>query len=690
MKRILSIFLILLFTAGISSAKDIDVTKKPEPLKEKEFPFPEYTVKTIDNGMKVFIIEDHEQPVVNLRMLIGGGTSQDGEHAGTADLVADLLTKGAGDMDALEIAEKLDGVGASINASTSVDYITVSASVLKKHLPLLMDVFSDVIMEPAFPDEEMEKLVKQFVSGLKHQKSDPSSIVQKLARKVVYGANHPYAMNPTEEGVKDIDIDDIETYYEHYFHPNNATLAIVGDVDPSEIMEMLEEYFMKWEKEPFPSLKVPGADPMPLGVYYIERPASVQSSVVLTTVAVPRSHKDYETLDLAASVIGAGFAGRLFRTIREEHSYTYSPFGFLTTSKYANRFACGSDVRNSVTDSTIDVIKEQLYLLAREPATKEELDRVKNTKVGGYLMSFENSNFIAAIIQNADFHEIPIKEVKKTPETIMNISRYEVKNVAMKYMNPDNAYIVVVGAPEVREKLVKYGKIYDYTLDIKPADADLEEISMDCDDVIDKYVKAIGGEEVLNNLNTILAEGNVNFSMQGSELTGKFQMKKKAPNKEAQMMDLGFMKQMQWVDGKNAWIQNAQGVIERKEGRELSTLLEEAIMMLDAKITELDFQCEVIGKKGSEIVMKTSSPTGKERTYYFDGSTFLINRIETIEDSPQGVIPITEIRKNYTEINGIKMPTTIITESPQFTIDMELSYTVNVPIEDSEFQPEDK
>lgn len=690
MKRILSIFLILLFATGISSAQDIDVTKKPEPLKEKEFPFPEYTVKTMENGMKVFIIEDHEQPTVNIRMLIGGGSSQDGEHAGTADLVAGLLTKGAEDMNALEIAEKLDGVGASINASASSDYMTISAGALKKHLPMLMDLFSKIILEPTFPDDEMEKLVKQFVSGLKHEKSNPSSIVQKLARKVVYGADHPYAANPTEEGINEIDIDDIETYYEHYFHPNNATLAIVGDVDPDEIMEMLEKYFKNWEKQPFPSLKVPGANPMPLGVYYIERPASVQSSVVLTTVAVPRSHKDYETLDLAASVIGAGFAGRLFRTIREEHSYTYSPFGFLTTSKYANRFACGSDVRNSVTDSTIDVIKEQLYLLAREPATKEELDRVKNTKVGGYLMSFENSNFIASIIQNADFHGIPIKEVKRKPETMMNISRYEVKNVAMKYMNPDNAYIVVVGAPEIREKLEKYGRIYDYTLDIKPADADLEEISMDCDDVIEKYVKAIGGEEIINNLNTLVAEGNVNFSMQGSELSGSYQLKKKAPNKETQIMDLGFMKQMQWVDGKNAWIQNAQGVIERKEGRELSSLLEEATMMLDAKITELDFQCEIIGKKGSEIVMKTSSPTGKERTYYFDGSTFLINKIETIEDTPQGVIPITEIRKDYKDVNGIKMPTTIITESPQFTIDMQLSYSLNQQIEDSEFQPEEK
>lgn len=690
MKSILSIFIVMAFLGSNLLAKDIDVTKKPDPLKEKEFPFPEYTIKTMDNGMKVFIIEDHEQPTVNIRMLFGGGSAQDGEYPGTADLFSSLLTKGAGDMTALEIAEKLDGVGAYVNANSTPDYTTVSGGALKKHLPLVMDIFSKVVLEPSFPEDEMEKLVKQTISGLKHQKSQPSTIAQKMARKVVYGEGHPYSRNTTEETVSEIDIDDIETFHEYYFHPNNASIAIVGDIETDEVMDMLNEYFGKWEKKPFPSLKVPGSKPMPQGVYYIERPGSVQSSLVVTTVGIPVAHKDYETLDLAASVIGAGFAGRLFRTIREEHSYTYTPFGFLTSSKYANRFACGADVRNSVTDSALDVIKEQLYLLAREPATNEELDRVKNTKVGGYLMNFENSNFIASVIQNADFQNIPIKEVKKAPQTIMNMTPYEIKNVAMKYMNPDNAYIVVVGAPEVREKLEKFGKIYDYNLDIEPDNANLEEISMDCDDIIDRYIQAIGGEDVVKNISTIVASGDIDFSMQGNTLKGEYLSQSKSPNMQKQVMDLGFMKQMQWVDGKNAWIQNAQGVIERKEGKEMSTLIEEATMLLDTKIIELGYECEVIGKKDSEIVMKTVSPMGKERTYYFDGSTFLINKIEMVRTSPEGVIPITETRTDYKKFNGIMLPSVIETESPQFTINISLSYEINKDIDDSIFEPEKK
>ncbi len=690
MKRILSIFFLLAFVISNVAAEDIDVSKKPEPLQEIEFKFPEYTIKTMDNGMKVFIIEDHEQPTVNLRMMIGGGSAQDGEFAGTSDILAGLLTKGAGDMSALEIAEKLDGVGAYINAGSSADYLTVSAGALKKHLPLLLDIYSKVILSPTLPDDEMDKLMKQMLSGLKNEKANASTIAQKMARKVIYGMNHPYANDATEKTVKDIDLDHIEEYYENLFHPNNASLAIVGDVHPDEIMDELNKYFGNWEIKPFPSLKVPGPKPMAQGVYFIERPASVQSSVILTTVAIPQSHKDYDHLDLAASVIGAGFAGRLFRTVREEHSYTYSPFGFVTKSKYANRFACGADVRNSVTDSTIDVIKEQLYLLAREPATNEELNRVKQTKVGGYLMNFENSNFIASVIQNADFMEIPINEVKKTPQKIMNMTSYEIKNAAMKYMNPDNAYIVVVGAPEVREKLEKYGKIYDYNLDIEPANAGLEKISLDCDDLIDNYIEAIGGENAVKSINTLTKTGDVDFTMGETNLQGKLEMQQKATNKEMQIMDLGFMKQMQWVDGNDAWVQTPQGAIEKKEGRESQELIEEATFMLEVRFLELGYQCNVIGKRGSEILMKTTSPLGKEKTYYFDGATFLITKVESVDQSPQGVIPITEYRQDYKEFGGIMLPTIIKTESPQFTIEISMTYEINKKIDDSVFEPEDK
>jgi zinc protease len=690
MKRSLSIFIMLSFVIGNLWAADIDVTKKPEPLKEKEFPFPEYTVKTMDNGMKIFIIEDHEQPTVTFRMMIGGGSSKDGDHAGTSDMVAGLLTKGAGDMTALEIAEKLDGVGASINAGSNADYMTVSAAALTKHIDLLLDIYSQVVLSPTFPEDEMDKLMKQTLTGLQYEKSQASTIAQKMARKVVYGMNHPYANDATIKTVEGIEHDHIEKYYNDLFHPNNASLAIVGDVDPDEIMEKINQYFGKWEKKPFPSLKVPGPNPMPQGVYFIERPGSIQSSVILTTVAIPQSNKDYDCLSLAGSVIGAGFAGRLFRTVREEHSYTYTPFGFVTSSKYANRFACGADVRNSVTDSTIDVIKEQLYLLAREPATEEELNRVKQTKVGGYLMNFENSNFIASVIQNADFMEIPISEVKKAPQKIMNMTPYEIKNVAMKYMNPDNAYIVVVGSSDVREKLEKYGKVYDYNLDIEPANANLEKISMDCDDLIESYIEAIGGEEAIKKINTICKKGDVSFTMGETNLKGKVEMNQKASNKEMQMMDLGFMKQMQWIDGKNCWVQTPQGNVEKKEGKESQELLEEATFMLETRFLELGYQCNVIGKKGSEILMKTTSPLGNEKTYYFDGSTFLITKVESVEHSPQGVIPMTEYRQDYKAFSGVLMPTKVKTESPQFTIEANITYEMNKQMDDSLFQPETK
>ncbi len=687
MKKILLLVLFVNFFALYAEDK-LDVTKKPDPLEKIEFSFPEYKTIMLSNGLKVFIIEDHEQPTISFRMNIGGGSSMDNGSYGVSEMVANLLEKGAGKRKALDIANSLDGVGATISATSGVDNINVSGNALKKHMKLLLEIFSDMIAKPTFDEDEFDKLKPQFISSIKDGKSKGGQIAAAMARKTVFGENHPYAGKQTEESINKMKLSMVKDFYKTYFKPNNATLAVVGDITAAEIIDNLEKAFKNWEKGEEVKINVPAINSMPLGVYYVNRPGSVQSSINITVKAIPSNHIDYEVLDIASSVIGSGFAGRLFRTLRETYSYTYTPFGNVSNSKFFNRFQCGAEVRNSVTDSSLDVTLEQLRLLATTPPSQEELDRIKKFEVGQYMGSFENCMFIAGLIQNADFNNISLTSLKTYPERIMAISPSEIQRVANEYMNPKKSYIVVVGAPEVKEKIARFGKVYEYDLDLNPIsgiNGKFEKAGVDAEELIENYIKAIGGKENIAKIKTLITSATADLKVQGRNIPGKMIVKYKAPNMMNMDLDMGVFKSKNWIDGTNA-VSSSQDGITKLDGDQAAKLLFSANLFKETKLKELGYKTEVLGKQGNEIVLKATGKSGDIITYYFDATKFLINKIETLEQMPQGPTPVTETFLEYAMVDGlVLLPKVTENSNPMFTIKLNNSYTLNTPMEDSEF-----
>ncbi|MBM2816189.1 MAG: Insulinase family protein [Ignavibacteria bacterium] len=690
MKRFIYLFIIIIFAYnGLIAQNKLDVTKKPEPLNEKTFSFPVYTQKQLSNGLKVFIIEDHEQAVVGINILIPGGSSTDGAQPGLANLLNSILTKGAAKRSALDIAEELDGVGASISATADGDYSNIYASTLLKHLPLVLEVLTDILTEPTFPQDELEKLKAQVLAQLQYEKSDPGTIAAILSRKAIYGENHPYSKKPNEASINPIQVQDLKNYYSKYFIPNNSTIAIIGDVKPEEIITQLEETIAKWKPGTAQVIQIPPAKSMPLGVYFVQRPGSVQSTVILTTLTVPYKDPDFEAINMAANIMGVGFGGRLFKTLREKYSFTYTPYGYQTMARYANRFVAGSDVRSSATDSTIVIVKELMDSLTRVPASSEELNLVKQYVIGSYQMRFEQSEFVANLIQEADFYGIPLELVKSYPKRISLMSEFAIQSAAEKYMNPKNAFIVVVGAPEVREKLEKFGKIYDYNLDLEPLSgegAKMEKVAMTPEELIAKYIDAIGGRENVEQIKSYIFKGNftVSFSSSYQPTTGTFINKCKAPNKLYTLLDGNNFKQQKYVDG-------VKGIIDmdnRKfymSGKELQRELEDDIFLIETQYNKL-FKCEILGKIGNEILMKVLTNTGKEMTAYYDND-FLLTKIEYNQEMQGGtVMPITKYLFEYKKYEGVKFPTVIEEKAPELSYKFTGNYELNPALDDKEFE----
>ncbi|MCS6965900.1 MAG: insulinase family protein [Candidatus Kapabacteria bacterium] len=675
----------LLWATLSTGAQVVDWSKPPEPLPTKEFRFPKYEETQLPNGLRIFLIEDREQPVVTLRLQISAGDAYD-DIAGMAYVTALMLTKGAGKRSAQQIAASIDSVGASLDASSSGDFSSVSVTTLRKHLRIVLDIFADIIQRPTFPAEELQKLRPQLVAELRQERARPGLLAQTMARKVLYGEDHPYARRRSEQSIERIRVEDLRRFHERYYRPQHSTLAVVGDVSLQEILPLLRQTFGGWKRGGETQLPVvPPPKPMPNGIYFISRAGSVQSSIVVTTTTVPYIHPDYEVLEVLAELMGSGFGGRLFRSLRETYAYTYAPFAFQTQAKHINRIAMGADVRTAVTDSALMVIRKEVEQIVQYPPTEEELNRIKQSMVGSYLRSFERPEFIAMLLQRADFYGLTKDQLRTYPNRILAVSPWQLRDAAERYWKNEALRTVVVGSPEILPRLQAMGKVYEYTPELLPA-PEYQPVNLSVEELLQHYVTALGGKAKLSSLQSLVQQAKVHLRVQNMSIEGELVRKWRAPYKSASQLKTPFFQQQSWSDGASVWVE-VSGIRHEVSGREQEKEKLQAHPFYTAFLPELGFQCEVLGRKGDYIVLKAKAPYGSDHFYYFNTASYLLERAEKMEPTAQGDQPVTELYSEYVDVEGIRVPKIITVETPWATLRLESSYQLNPPLGDEEFRP---
>ncbi|MBL7997430.1 MAG: insulinase family protein [Candidatus Kapabacteria bacterium] len=674
--------------AAASSTKTatqaIDFKVRPTLGEPREFSFPDYKEAMLPNGLKLIVIEDHKQPTVGFRLQVRAGENLDEPgKSGTSFMMSNLMGKGTAKRSAEDIANQTDSVGISVSANTVGELVVLNADGLKKHMGLMMSIFADVIINPTFPQEEMDKLMPQVMASIKQEKGNPMQLAQALSRMVLYGKDNPSARRRTEASVKSITQKDIVEFHKKYFRPNNmATLAIVGDVTMAEMLPKIKTALARWEANDKLTVAPPPAPkPMPQGVYFIQRPGSVQSTVIMTALLPPRKDPRSEPLSLATSLLGSGFGGRLFKTLRETYSYTYTPFAFQTQGKYMNRFIAGADVRSSVTDSALTVLKAEIGKVTSDAATDSEFDLIKQSNVADYMMSFEKGDFIASILQNADYMEQNIEFVKGYAKRLSAYTPFDAQRAAATLYRPDQCFYVVVGSPDVAPLLEKFGRVFTYNLDLEPQADSYEKVAMSVDELLKKHAKAIGS---IDAVTSIVQKGSVTIEAGGQKFTGTGMKQRKAPNKQHTVVELPVMRQEIWIDGVNAATMQNKGAAEPMSGDDATLAIDDATLFGSAKLVQLGYTCEILGKRGGEIIMKAKK-LGKEQELYFNEKTMLLSRVDKTQNTPQGPIVITQRFSNYENTGGVMLPKTERQESPFFTVITESTYEVNTPVNDTEF-----
>lgn len=669
--------------------EEIDRTMRPQADAPPKIAFPPYETFTLKNGLKVFLVHD-PRPSVTMRLLVRGGNARDGEKTGLADAVADLMTKGVGELSAADFADRIDFIGGGINASASPDAVSVSAFGLKKHLSEILPLFSRTIRQPTYPQDELDKYIAMQIDGLKANKKEGEFLSTYAVSRVLYGSASPLGKMPSEEAYQSISRDDVVRYHNTYFIPANATLAVVGDLKRDELKNLLEKELGMWsggtKPAALPHVKWQGGG----RVVLVDRPTSVQSLVRVVGPGPDFSDPDRPRSFILNSIFGGGtgLGNRLAMNLRETHAYTYTPYSYFAANEFGGHFLAGADVRNEVTDSAIMQIIYEVNRIVNEPVGLEELELNVKSAVGNYLMSLADPNTTAMRVQSIDFYGLPDNYYDKLVAIYTGTTQQEVMRLATKYFIPDEMSLVVVGkADEVKEKLEQFGTVEVWDENLEPMKSvSASDVGITAEEAWGKMLTAMGGKENLRKVKSIQQQGSGSFSMGPQKMEGGMKTVQSYPNKSYQELSVNGMKMVQqYVDGTNVVVMQGGSKVPLPV-EDQSRMLAESHILPEAWVQDLKGTLTLKGKKtvnGKEaILVEMQLPNANGQLYYLDASTFLPLKVE----SEGTVVTYTGWK---TVDGGIKQPDGMHMElGPGAELEVNgLTYTINGKVEDTVFQP---
>lgn len=427
----------------------------------------------LPNGLSVILLENPKVPTFTAQMVIlSGGLADKSDFRGLASFTATLIREGTTKRSSKDIAEQIDSIGATLASGSGLSNTTstVTASGLVENLDQTFEIMEDVIRNPTFPAAEVEKYKTRALAQLQVQRSSPQFLAQEQFSRAIYG-DHPGALvAPPAESIKKLTSKDLADFHSAYYRPNNAILAIVGDVTLKELMPKIEKAFGDWQKADVPATTIPAA-PAQAGsrILLIDRPGSVQTVLQLGTLGIERTSPDYFSLLLADKILGGGPAARLFLNLREDKGYTYGAYSNFGGTKFRGTWVSSSEVRTDVTEGAMKEFMFELKRLRDETVSAEELESAKRSIIGSFALSLEQPQSLLQNVVTQKLYDLPADYWDKYPQKVAAVTPSDIKSIAQRYIDLDHLQVVAVGdASKARDVLTKYGKVEVYDADGKP------------------------------------------------------------------------------------------------------------------------------------------------------------------------------------------------------------------------------
>jgi zinc protease len=440
------------YPTTLKSAAKLDRSKEPALGSAMSLSLPPMQKATLSNGLKIVLAERHTAPVVNFSLLVASGYAADPPSApGTASFAQRMLEEGTPRRDSLKIGEELESLSANFGAGANLDWATVTLNTLKINMDSALDIYGDLILHPAFPQKEFERLQKDRLAAIKREKVTPQAMALRVVPGLLYGKGHPYALpftgTGTETSVSKMTREDLARFHDTWFKPNNAILLIVGDTTLAEIKPVLERLFASWKTGDVPKKTVPQVrQPEKNVVYLLDRPGSGQSVIFGAQLAPPENDPDAIPLDLVNDVFGGTFSSRINMNLREDKHWSYGVFSFLPSALGQRPYLSLSPVQTDKTkESLAELVKEYNNVAGGKPISAEELKDAQTNETLGLPGNFETVQQLAGAYGNILEYNLPEDYYNTFTQKALALTPDGANAMAKRFIQPDHLIWVVVG-----------------------------------------------------------------------------------------------------------------------------------------------------------------------------------------------------------------------------------------------------
>jgi predicted Zn-dependent peptidase len=686
MKTITYILSLFIALSNIAQAQ-VDRSKAPQPAPAPKVEVGNYTRFELENGLKVFVVENHRLPKVNVSLSFIFDPTLEKENTGIGELTGDLIGTGTKTRSKDQINDAIDYMGASLSSNSS----GITASSLSKFNAQVMEIMADVAINSVFSQEELDKKKTQRISALSADKDDPKAIAKNVFPSIIFGKNHPYGEFETEASIKNITLDMCQTYYQTYFAPNIAYLTIVGDITPAEARKQVEKYFSGWAKSKAtnPAYDQPQPFKTPK-VALVDRQQSVQSVIRIgCAVDLKPNNPDYIKAQVTNTILGGVFC-RLDDNLREKHGFTYGARSNIISLPLTGYFVASTSARNAVTDSSIEQMLYEMKRMRTEPVPAEELQQVKNFVSGTFALSLENPQTVASFAANIERYNLPKDYYSNYLKNVEAVTSADVQATALKYILPTNSVIFVVGkASDIANKLKQFspaGEIEYYDINGNrceaPAKATIPD-GVDAESVLKKYIEAIGGEAKIRTIRDLKIIGKTSVNAMPLKINVLY----KIPDKymlDATMAGKSLQKML--VNGNKGRMEGVMG------SRAFAPREIEQLKVQGSAFPELTY-----AESGYKIKFKGQIKLNGKETYqvdYISPTNTIISMFYQIDNGlkvkmSEGDGEAAQITNyaDYAAVNGVQLPKKLSQTMGQYTFDVDVeSIEVNKGIEDKVFE----
>jgi len=448
-----------------------DRAAAPKPGPPPALKLPAIQKRTLSNGLPVWIVELHAVPVVHVALVVKAGSGADPRSKfGVANLTAEMLDEGAGTRDALQLADSVDYLGASLSTSSTFDSTVAELHVPVARLGDALPILSDVALRPTFPEKELQRVREELLTSIIQAQDDPASLIRFAFPRLVFGPQHRYGTMSfgTAASLKGFTVADLKQFHAREYVPSNATLIVTGDVTAASVVARLESAFGAWKGT------APAASPVPPAtqltsrhVYLIDKPGAAQSQIRIGWVGVARSTPDYFALRVLNTVLGGAFTSRLNQNLREEHGYAYGASSAFDMRGSPGPFYAAAAVQTDKTSEALTEFFKELEAI-RKPIPAGELDKAKNYVALLLPRNFETTENMAGSLAQMVVYDLPADFYATYTDRVRAITPADAQRVAERYLQPDKFAVVVVGDLKVIEpgiKALNLGPITTATID---------------------------------------------------------------------------------------------------------------------------------------------------------------------------------------------------------------------------------